>query len=193
MMACPLPRPPWRQGQLDGLCGLYAAINALAYVLAPVVTVDRRGAARMFKHGLAHIAEHVPLTTAVRDGIDPDPWVALVTHLAEHVAAKLDVPISVALPFAGNAKAGRDEWLDLARRTIDAGDALLLLLAGEHRHYTMAARLTPRLLGLHDSSGLQHLQLSATGMGSSKRRHRIQAEWTIVLGLRPHRVRERPG
>lgn len=192
-MASPLPRPPWLQGQLDGLCGLYAAINALAYVLAPVVTVDRRWAARLFKHGLAHIAEHVPLTTAVRDGIDPEPWVALVTHLSEHVAAKLDVPIIVTLPFAGNAKVGRDEWLDVARTTLDAGDALLLLLAGEHRHYTMAARLTPRLLGLHDSSGLQHLQLSATGMGSSKRRHRIRAEWTIVLTLGQHRVRERPG
>lgn len=192
-MASPLPRPPWRQGQLDGLCGLYAAINALAYVLAPVITVDRRWAARLFKHGLAHIAEHVPLATAVCDGIDPEPWVALVTHLAEHVAAKLDVPISVTLPFAGNAKVCRDEWVDLARTTLDAGDALLLLLAGEHRHYTMAARLTPRLLGLHDSSGLQHLQLSATGLGSSKRRHRIQAEWTIVLGLRQHQVRERPG
>ncbi len=192
-MASPLPRPPWRQGQLDGLCGLYAAINALAYVLAPVVTVDRRWAARLFKHGLAHIAEHVPLTTAVRDGIDPEPWVALVSHLAEHVAAKLDVSIIVTLPFADNAKVGRDEWLDAARSTLEAGDALLLLLAGEHRHYTMAAQLTPRLLGLHDSSGLQHLQLSATGMGASKRRHRIQAEWTIVLASRQHRVRERPG
>lgn len=192
-MASPLPRPPWRQGQLDGLCGLYATINALAYVLAPVITVDRRWAARLFKHGLAHIAERVPLSTAVRDGIDPEPWVALVTHLTEYLAAKLDVPIIVTLPFAGNAKVGRDEWLDLARTTLDAGDALLLLLAGEHRHYTMAARLTPRLLGLHDSSGLQHLQLSATGMGSSKRRHRIQAEWTIVLALGQHRLRERPG
>ncbi len=131
-MASPLPRPPWRQGQLDGLCGLYAAINALAYVLTPVITVDRRWAGRLFKHGLAHITEHVPLNTAVRDGIDPEPWVALVTHLSEHVAAKLDVPISVTLPFAGNAKVGRDEWLDLARTTLDAGDALLLLLAGEH-------------------------------------------------------------
>lgn len=186
MIACPLPRPPWRQGQLDGLCGLYAAINALAYVLAPVITVERRWAARLFKHGLARIAEHVPLTTAVRDGIDPEPWVTLVTHLAEHIAAKLDVPITVTLPFASNAKVGRDEWFDLTRTTLDAGDALLLLLAGEHRHYTMAARLTPRLLGLHDSSGLQHLQLSAIGMGSSKRRHRIQAEWTIVLALGQH-------
>ncbi len=105
--------------------------------------LTRRWAARLFKHGLAHIAERVPLSTAVRDGIDPEPWVALVTHLTEYLAAKLDVPIIVTLPFAGNAKVGRDEWLDLARTTLDAGDALLLLLAGEHRHYTMAARLTP--------------------------------------------------
>lgn len=187
------PRPPWQQGQLDGLCGLYAAINALTHVAAPLTSVDRRWATRLFKLGLGYIADHVPLTVAVRDGIDPEPWAALVSHLTEYVAARLDTPFTVSLPFAGNPKVARDEWLDTARQTLDAGDALLFLLAGQHRHYTMAARLTPRLLVLHDSAGLQHLQLSSTGMAASKRRHRIQAEWTIVVSMSQPRVRERPG
>ena len=36
----PPPPPPFRQGDLDGLCGPYALINALRYLRVPGLTTD---------------------------------------------------------------------------------------------------------------------------------------------------------
>lgn len=46
---------PYRQSDLDSLCGLYATVNALRVALAPTRALKRREAQELFVAGLAYL------------------------------------------------------------------------------------------------------------------------------------------
>lgn len=54
----PRPSPrrgPFRQGDLDGLCGLYSAVNAICLVPAPQRPLSRNQARVLFRSGITHL------------------------------------------------------------------------------------------------------------------------------------------
>lgn len=61
---------PFRQGTLDGLCGLYAVINAIAVARWPYVPVSRLEATQLFESGLYELNLSTDLAETIADGMD---------------------------------------------------------------------------------------------------------------------------
>lgn len=61
---------PFRQGDLDGLCGLYSVINAIALARWPHLPVRRVEAAQLFECGLWHLNRTADLVETVADGME---------------------------------------------------------------------------------------------------------------------------
>lgn len=62
---------PYRQDQLDGLCGLYLAVKALALLTAHGRPLGRKRCQQLFPCGLRFIEAHYALGEVVRYGIKP--------------------------------------------------------------------------------------------------------------------------
>ena len=80
------PRPRWRspqprqrggakplpflQGQLDGLCGLYAAVNAIVLLFSRCAPLTHGECYELFQLGLGSIAPAGELAATVAEGVD---------------------------------------------------------------------------------------------------------------------------
>ena len=88
------PRPlPFRQGNLDGLCGLYALINAIRLVTANQLNLSNPEWAGVFAHLLAIAEDERGATKLVTGGIGTRRMIALassaIDHMEDHYGVEL--------------------------------------------------------------------------------------------------------
>ena len=196
----PLPAPmlakldtrrvqPLHQGDLDGLCGLYAAVNALRLVLAPARKVNRPEALLWFRTGLEFLGETGNLEDIIVHGIGPQLWLDLMKKLAAAASSKKDFHVSVLQPLKHTTPANRARMYETIEEAILHGRAVLISLSGAHDHYTVISGLSPLSLWLFDSGRLQRIGRADCGTQRSgdKWRHRINARTLTVLSLTPRR------
>ena len=194
----PLPAPllakldnrrmqPFHQGDLDSLCGLYAAINALRLVLAPVRRVKRPEALNWFRTGLEFLGKTGNLQDIIGDGIGPPEWLELMEMLAVAAGAAAGCRVVVVQPLRYIARATRARMHGTIDDAIVCGQPVLITLSGVHDHYSVVSGFTPFSLRLFDSGHLQRLRRSDCGTehGGDKWRHRINARTMTVLSLTP--------
>ncbi len=179
--------PPLQQGDLDGLCGLYAVINALRLVLAPVRQVRRPEALLWFRTGLEALAETGNLEDFVAHGIGPGEWLNLMEDLTELASSKGDHYICVSQPLRYAARAPRSRMYEAIEDAIMRGRAVLITLSGVHNHYTLVSGFSSSNLWLFDSGKLQRIARAHCGTQRSgdKWRHRINVRTLTVLSLTP--------
>ena len=180
---------PFHQGDLDSLCGLYAAINALRLVLAPVRRVKRPEALNWFRTGLEFLGKTGNLQDIIGDGIGPPEWLELM----EMLAAVAGCRVEIVQPLRCSARATRSRMYGAIEDAIVRGQPVLITLSGVHDHYTVVSGFSPFSLWLFDSGHLQRLRRSDCGTqrGGDKWRHRMNARTLTVLSLRlkPNRMR----
>jgi hypothetical protein len=157
---------PYRQGQLDGLCGLYAIINAIR-----LATRDRTDE---FSHGvwrellLALISEAESVTaTAVVHGIGAKPLCELAKAAQRHLASEHGVAVTVSR--SRGPKHSFDGLIaHLAELTKQPATAVVVQLAGDVRHWTVLRGVGKQALELLDSSGMERVKLASC---------RLKHEW----------------
>lgn len=181
--------PPLQQGDLDGLCGLYAAVNALRLVLAPVRQVRRPEALLWFRIGLESLGETGNLQDFVAHGIGPKDWLNLMESLTAFASSRGDHHICVSQPLRHAARAPRSQMYGAIEDAIVHGRAVLITLSGVHNHYTLVSGYSPSNLWLFDSGKLQKIGRAHCGTqrSSNKWRHRINVRTLTVLSLTPKR------
>lgn len=79
---------PLRQGSLDGLCGLYAVINAIAVARWPYVPVSRPEATQLFEGGLYELNRSTDLKETIAEGMDWPTFRALAAALSLQASVK---------------------------------------------------------------------------------------------------------
>src|SRR5918995_2496656 len=95
-MARRLEIAPYRRGQLDGLCGLYALINAIRLATHHHTGEFGHGVWRDLLLTLLGDAENVVgAATAVVHGIRTKPLYELAKHAARHMASEHGVALTV--------------------------------------------------------------------------------------------------
>ena len=192
----PLPAPalakldtgrvkPLQQGDLDGLCGLYAAINALRLVLAPVRQVKRPEALLWFRTGLEFLGETGNLEDIIACGIGPQLWLDLMKKLAAVASGNNSFYVSVSQPLKHTKPANRARMYETIEVAVLQGRAVLISLSGAHDHYTVVSGFSPSSLRLFDSGHLQRIGRADCGTQRSgdKWRHRINARTLTVVSL----------
>lgn len=145
---------PLHQGELDGLCGVYAVINA-ARLLCPELT--RRKCDVLFEILLdALSAESQDTTNFVTNGIGPTTLRGLIELICDEIFGRWKVSLHCsAFPPKGRTRLDA-LWDEIHRRTSE-GQVIVIGLSGHEDHWTVAFRTTPRRITLSDSSMMRFL------------------------------------
>ena len=141
---------PYRQGHLDGLCGVYALINALR-LLCP--RLDEDACERTFCALIQARARHAacPLNV-IHGGLSRRELLRLIGIWQRFATRKFGVTVTVSRLTVPEPSL-RGLWRGLCR-ALDGTSVAIVGLDGVERHWTVAHAATPRTLRVTDSSGL---------------------------------------
>ena len=176
---------PLRQGDLDGLCGLYAAVNAIRLVLAPVRRLKRPESVRLFRVGVDLLAKRCSLPELIVEGIEPQILFDMMDELAAIASASANWRITYSQPLRYAVRANRMRMYEAIENAINEGQPMLISLTGRHDHYTVISGYSPFTLRLFDSGDLHFIRRGDCGTqhGGDKWRHRVAARSMTVLCL----------
>ena len=178
-----------RQGDLDGLCGVYSIVNA-ARLLAP--RLSEKGTKQLFASLMQAVRrlDRGPKAIA-HNGLERDQLGKLIEGMQAHMAKKYGVAIAArhVPPDLRRAWSIATLWRWL-ERALPNGAAVILGLHGRHDHWTLAVAITPGQISLYDSDRLRVLRRSQCAVsGSRHNRHLniIKAADVVLLSRKGRR------
>src|SRR3954453_17625924 len=131
---------PYRQGRLDGLCGIYALINALR-LLCP--RLDEDACERVFCALIETRARQTASPLAViSHGLSRRELVQLIGPWRRFVAKELGIRLTVERLKVSDPTLG-GMWRSLCR-ALDGQGVAIIGLDGAERHWTVAYAATER-------------------------------------------------
>lgn len=155
---------PFRQGSLDGLCGLVSTINGIRLVLADCAPLSKSRAKDLFAEGIKFLHRKSGLHAAVLSGMGKQRRLALARYLAKQVSTT-NYQVIVEQP-------DHSAWTEIADvfRYIEGSLAqqmpILVMLTGGLEHFTTIAASSHKLLHLADSNGQRFIRKSSCGLTS---------------------------
>lgn len=172
---------PYRQGDLDSLCGLYAVVNALRVAVAPARVMERREAHGLFVAGLAYLNRRSMLHEVGAAGMSPATLHRLAVHLSAEASQVMGAKVSVERP-------PRRPWRrTVLLRTIDSaltqGAPVIIGLEQTFDHYTVIVGRTADRYRLFDSGALQWIARDSLGVPGSQHRHHLSAGGVLAVVL----------
>lgn len=162
---------PLTQGELDGLCGLYAIINAIRLAYAPSLTIELREARHLFTQGIGFLGDQGWLGPSVKNGMRRKRQTNLAVMLADCAFRDLGRPISIRPLSVSLAKQADVIWNE-----IETGHPVCALFGGALDHYTVLSGVSDTRYQFFDSTGLSWVRRSSCEFsgGKKKARHRIK-------------------
>ncbi len=147
---------------MDGLCALYASINALRLALADHTPLTESRCKELFAAGINFLHRKDGLHTAATTGMGTKRRLALVRLLAKLVSAT-NYQVVVERPDHSSWSTIDDAfcWID---ESLAAGKPVLIALLGALDHYTVIAGSTAATLRLFDSTGIRFVRKSKCGL-----------------------------
>ncbi len=150
-------RKPYLQGDLDGLCGVYSAVNA-ARALCP--EVDHDAAEWLFDELMRALPKvEADASVAVASGLGKRHLVRLLKRAVTYLGGEHDIKLGLTRPpeqlLAGPANLDA-LWAWLERR-VSARCMAVLGLEGRYHHWTVAIGVTPAQIRLFDSDNMSVL------------------------------------
>lgn len=182
--------PPFRQGELDGLCGVYAAINAIRLILgANGRKLTSEDWQCLFAELLACADVTVGVAKAATDGIETGPFRKLLKSAAEHLRDEHGIALTSTPLVPRRGQPTFKSLLDRFRETVSPpNQAVILTVEGYISHWTVLYGVTNRYLLLFDSSGYYRLLIANCRMPyeparPGSRNHIIPPEAAFVVTL----------
>ena len=169
---------PYRQGRLDGLCGLYAFINALR-LLCP--RLDEDACERAFCALIrARARQKCSLLAVISDGLSRRELLKLIGPWQCFAAKEFGVTLTVSRLKVSEPSL-RGIWRAL-RNVLDVGGVAVIGLDGIEQHWTVAYPATERTLRVADSCGLRMISRSQCTVGrTSSLRYRLRPSEVLVV------------
>ena len=147
-----------RQGDFDGLCGLYAVINALdlAGCRRPRSPVHRK----LFV-GLAQALPGGKLRAAIGDGLGGRELIKAATLVFPGFRKSLGGLVTVSQPFRKATFETNEGFLEAMADIMASSRSALILNVSTpaYNHWTVAQEITPRAIIVRDSGALKELPL----------------------------------
>jgi hypothetical protein len=168
---------PYRQGRLDGLCGVYTLINALR-LLCP--RLDEDDCERVFCALIRARARQTASPLAViSGGLSRREMLRLLGSWQRYAAREFGIMLTVnrlkvSEPTLHNI------WRGLCR-ALDGKSVAIVGLDGVERHWTVAHAATKRTLRVADSSGLRVIFRSQCTVGRTRLRYQLRPSEVLVV------------
>jgi hypothetical protein len=162
---------PFEQGDLDGLCGVYAVVNAARLAAHPHRRLPAAECRGLFAALLAELAEEGRLRGFVAAGLGNRVLARLLRRAGQWLRKRHGLALEVRRPFAKRDQPGPEACLRaLAEHLARPGTAAIV---GSDEHWTVVRAVTPKRLLLADSDGRRHFAAAvspdAAGAGSASR------------------------
>ena len=176
---------PYRQGRLDGLCGVYALITALR-LLCP--RLDENACERAFCALIRARARQASSPLAViSGGLSRRELLRLIGSWQRFAAKEFGVTLTVNRLKVPEPSL-RGIWRGLCL-SLDGTSVAIIGLDGIERHWTVAYAATERTLRVANSSGLRVIFRSQCTVGRTSLRYQLRP--SEVLVVRRARTRQR--
>ncbi|MBV9405468.1 MAG: hypothetical protein JO211_09000 [Acidobacteriaceae bacterium] len=176
---------PLRQGDLDGLCGIYAIINSVRLLCRRAST---RFCAKLFRFLLKALERRCrrPIAIIWR-GMSP----RILQGLLDQCFAFVRKHLGMTLESSGLPKKMRKQksesilWHHLSDR-MRQGNIAIICLDGAYSHWTVVHAITPKTIRLLDSSGPRFLRRESCAIASSQKRFQIDPRAILVIQRKGH-------
>ena len=182
---------PFRQGDLDGLCGVYSVVNAV-HALCPELGAG--GAAWLFGHLMQALHQAGADTSrAVAEGIGQRLVTMLLAEAIAQMTAEYDIDLTVKrLPKALRLTANLDGVWRAIAEALSPACVAVLGMAGRHCHWTVAIGATARQIRLFDSATMQMLRRRDCTVATAVKRTGISPPHVFLITRRRHRNEDQP-
>lgn len=175
---------PARQGDFDGLCGLYALINALdpAGCRMPRSPVHRK----LFV-ALAAALPARKLGKAIDEGLEGKDLVKAAALAFPMFKRELGGLVTVSRPFPEATFQSNEAFVEAMADILVSGRSALVLnvSAPAYDHWTVAASITPSAITVRDSGALKELRLDRYTV--RRGRYRLRPTETLLVHFKPRR------
>jgi len=149
---------PFRQGHLDGLCGLYAIVNALDILRDGGLTHSEDEAHRIMRALVDAIPERFP--KAIWDGTKVQHIRRMLVAADAFARKRYKFGVDWSEPFLRRDFASASAYLAALREQLDGGHVAIVGLAPPWDHWTLVRKAHEDGLDRVDSIELKHLPLA---------------------------------
>ena len=175
-----------KQGDYDGLCGLYALINALD------LAGCKGGRLPVHRKLFEELAGSLPKGTlhrAIKDGLSGKDLLKAAAAVFPAFKKPLGGSVKVCRPFRETIFRTNDEFVESIADIMVSGRSALILniCTPVYDHWTVAASITPQAIVLRDSGALRELRLDRYTVRRGG--YRILPRETLLVHVRPLKTR----
>lgn len=171
---------PYRQGQLDGLCGVYALINAVDVLCGPL---NKRQAQALFLDILSFLESRGSLAERCVHGVAIHDIAAILKHV---ICSRY--PIVRSKPFHRCKRVDLALYLQsLTAFLAHPRTVAFVAIEGHYNHWTLVSNVTDKSIVLHDSDQMHFLLRSSCSMqhAQDQKRHWLLPTHTYLLKRKP--------
>lgn len=153
--AYPLPRP-YRQGQLDSLCGIYAIINACRVACKSFGFNKKLNAWEMFTFLLDDLDEHRKLGQVICYGMGASRLDRCLKVAQKYLLGKHKLHLTISRPLAKSYIKDTKQTFKIVRNHLQKpGTSVLLEFEAAHyEHWTVISGISNAKVHFTDSDGL---------------------------------------
>lgn len=150
---------PFRQGELDGLCGVYAIINALRLAFDQRSAKLQRGDwQELFFALLARVDDGVGgICHVIANGMSAKRLRTIAKTAEQHLREEYELDVSTELMFTRGDHPSLVDLLVAIEESLEHGHPVIVDFAGRLNHWTVIREVTGKNLLLFDSSGLSRV------------------------------------
>jgi hypothetical protein len=169
---------PYRQGELDSLCGIYAVINAI-YGLCPEMDGDL--AETLFRKLIKSLGDHIERPIGpLYDGLPQSAVESLIRVGAQEIRRELEIKLK-ASAYKPLRKPSLGQLWDDLRSHVHRRQVAILGLSGVEEHWTVAYAVSDKLIRLFDSNEYQVLRRSRCTTSRARKRFQIDPRAVILV------------
>ena len=171
---------PLRQGDSDGLCGLYAAINSIRLVCAPIRPITQSQSMQLASESFEYLKQRRKLEIAICYGMGCSLQKKLLKYTVKRARKLTGLSIQ-----SEKIEVTQYSWQEEISENIKNGFAVNLVLEGAYNHFTVIAGVSDTKFELFDSLSFKWVRKDNCSLPDSdnKFRHCLNPKSLIAIGI----------
>jgi hypothetical protein len=159
---------PFQQGGLDGLCGVYAVINAVRLAAWPLRRISAKHSEALFALLAADLDRDGHLVKVLTRGTHAYLVSRMLNQADRWLANKLNLRLRFYRPFYNRPRAvSRSVVRVISDHMMAPQTTALIVLTGRYHHWSVVQAATPAFLILFDSDGIHRVRRRARAAARS--------------------------
>jgi hypothetical protein len=174
----PRRRRPLRQGDLDGLCGIYSVVNALRYLLR----LNKKQSQELFKRLVAALVQHSPHPHRLLvEGILFKRLKQLAAAAQHFRLADRDLSFQVRVLRLRRGEQSLSHLWAALDQEVGPACVAIIGITGADDHWCVVYRVTPKTLRLLDSAGRSCIRRSRCTIRTARTRYCLELSEILLI------------